>query len=294
MNPEKPAWLKVKLPSHRNFFLVADLLKTHGLNTICRSAGCPNITECWMQRTATFLILGNVCTRSCAFCAVPKGNPSPPAADEPRRLSEAVASLGLDYAVITSVARDDLSDGGAAHFASAIRAVRRRNPGVKVEVLIPDFQGDETAISTVIEEKPDILNHNLETIESLYPRINRPKENYRRSLQILKKAKDMGAATKSGLMVGLGEEEDDLLQAFSDLRAVGCDLLTIGQYLRPSSREAPLKEYYTPQEFARLKKAALAMGFQDVESGPLVRSSYQAHKLYRSLAKEVNVPSCAI
>ena len=289
----KPDWLKVKLPAHKNFFDVSALLKENGLNTICQSARCPNISECWTAKTATFLILGDTCTRACAFCAVKKGTPVPPSEGEPGRVAEAVRALGLDYAVITSVTRDDLPDGGAALFAGTVRAVRLARPGTKVEVLVPDFQGREEPLRTVLDAKPDILNHNLEVPESLYPHINRPTANYGRSLRLLERAKELGAATKSGLMIGLGERLETILQTFSDLRKAGCDLLTIGQYLRPSRDNAPVEKYYTPEEFNELKSVALDFGFLDVESGPLVRSSYQAHKLYRTLQDDTWGDACA-
>jgi len=281
----KPSWLKVKFPSSQNFFHVSKLLKEKNLHSICQSAKCPNIGECWSQKTATFLILGDICTRGCTFCAVKKGVPSPPSAEEPLRVAEAVSWMCIRYAVITSVTRDDLPDGGASLFAATIRAVKDKVPGVKVEVLIPDFKGDEEALKTVIDAEPDIINHNLETPENIYPLINRPKENYQRSLEVLEKAREMGAITKSGLMVGLGEKKADIIQTFADLRSAGCDLLTIGQYLQPTKSSAPVKKYYTPQEFYNLKQIAFDFGFRAVESGPLVRSSYRAHNLYDSLQK---------
>ena len=280
---KKPPWLKVKFPSDPNFFYVSNTLKKENLHTICRSAKCPNISECWTRRTAAFLILGDVCTRECAFCAVKKGAPSSPSPEEPAQVAEAVSLLGLRYAVVTSVTRDDLPDGGASLFAETIKAVRERTPGVRVEVLVPDFNGSEKALETVVRARPDILNHNLETTEAIYPQINRPGENYRRSLKVLEKAGEMGAVTKSGLMVGLGESEEEILQCFSDLRRVSCDLLTIGQYLQPSKAHAPVRKYYSPREFEELKTAAFNSGFRDVESGPLVRSSYKAHKMFESL-----------
>lgn len=279
----KPSWLKVKFPSHQDFFHVSHLMKEKNLHTICQSAKCPNIGECWSQKTATFLILGDICTRSCAFCAVKKGIPSPPSAEEPLRVAEAISWMGLQYAVITSVTRDDLADGGASLFAATIKSVKESVPGVNVEVLIPDFKGDEECLKTVIDSEPDIINHNLETPENIYPQINRPRENYQRSLKVLDKAKKMGAITKSGLMVGLGEEKEDIIRTLTDLRSVGCDLLTIGQYLQPTRKSAPVQKYYTPQEFHILKRAALDFGFKGAESGPLVRSSYRAHNLYDSL-----------
>ncbi len=292
---KKPPWLKVRFPSHQYFFYVSKTLKKGKLHTICQSAKCPNIAECWSQRTATFLILGEICTRRCAFCAVKKGVPSPPSPNEPSQVAEAVSLLGLTYAVITSVTRDDLADGGASLFASTIREIKERVPGVKVEVLIPDFKGDEKALETVIRAQPDILNHNLETTEHLYPQINRPSENYERSLKVLEKAKEMGAMTKSGLMVGLGETGEEIIQSFSDLRRVSCDLLTIGQYLQPSKTHAPVREFYSPREFEHLKRIALEFGFGVVESGPLVRSSYKAHKMYNSLQEKAKgIKECVI
>lgn len=281
----KPSWLKVKFPSSQNFFLVSQLLKEKNLHTICQSAKCPNIGECWSQKTATFLILGDICTRGCTFCAVNKGVPLPPFAEEPLRVAEAVSWMGLRYVVITSVTRDDLPDGGASLFAVTIRAVKDSMSGIKVEVLIPDFNGDEEALETVFDAEPDIINHNLETPESIYPLINRPRENYQRSLKVLAEAKEMGAITKSGLMAGLGENKEDIIRTFADLRSAGCDLLTIGQYLQPTKTSAVVQKYYTPQEFYNLKRVALDFGFIGVESGPLVRSSYKAHNLYDSLPK---------
>lgn len=282
----KPAWLKVKFPSERNFFFVSNTVKKKNLHTICRSAKCPNIAECWSNKTATFLILGDTCTRKCTFCAVKKGTPSPPSPDEARSVAEAASLLDLRYVVITSVTRDDLPDGGASFFAAAIRTVKRKIPGARVEALIPDFKGEAEALETVIKAQPDILNHNLETTESLYPQINRPRKNYRLSLEVLNKAKEMGASTKSGLMVGLGEKEEEIIQSLSDLRNVSCELLTIGQYLQPSRAHSPVKKYYSPGEFEHLKRVALDIGFRDVVSGPLVRSSYNAYKMYNSLQEK--------
>lgn len=277
---QKPAWLKVRLPSHGEFFRVAEILKAGGLHTICQSARCPNIGECWQRRTATFLILGDTCTRDCGFCAVAKGTPAGPDPEEPAHVAGAVASLGLAYAVVTSVTRDDLPDGGAAHFAAVIRAIRAESPATRVEALIPDFGGDAAALGAVLDARPEVLNHNLETTESLYPAIRRPPENYRRSLGVLAAAKARGALTKSGLMIGLGESEADILRTFADLRRAGCDLLTVGQYLRPAAAHPPVARYYTPDEFDALGKAAREAGFLEVVSGPLVRSSYEAGRLY--------------
>lgn len=283
---KKPPWLKVKFPSHKNFFDISNLVKDKHLHTICQSAKCPNIGECWSQKTATFLIMGDRCTRRCSFCAVTKGEPLPLSSDEPQKVAEAVASMGLRYAVITSVTRDDLSDGGASVFAATVRAVKNTVPGIQIEVLIPDFEGRFNALRAVIEAEPDIINHNLEVPEALYPRINRSKKNYRRSLIQLENAHKYGVTTKSGLMIGLGESREDIFQTFVDLRAVNCDLLTIGQYLQPSKTNAPVRKYYSPQEFLQLKNIALDLGFEAVESGPLVRSSYMAHKLFQSIQKE--------
>ncbi len=281
----KPPWLKVRFPTHSDFFRVADTLKKNSLHTICQSARCPNVSECWSARTATFLILGDICTRNCAFCAVNKGTTLPLDVEEPQNIAQTVSALGIEYVVITSVTRDDLADGGASLFAETVRTVKKMNPNAKVEVLIPDFKGEEKALARVIESGPDILNHNLETTEPRYPSINRPRENYQRSLQVLKKAGEMGALTKSGLMVGLGESEDEIMTTFSNLRDVGCDLLTIGQYLRPDKGNIPVSRYYAPEEFEEIKRKALELGFKAVEAGPLVRSSYQAHRMFHSVRR---------
>jgi lipoic acid synthetase len=263
---------------------VAEILKAGRLHTICQSARCPNIGECWERRTATFLILGDVCTRNCAFCAVAKGRPSAPDPEEPRRVAEAVTSLGLSYAVLTSVTRDDLPDGGAGHFAAAIGAIRSQSPGTRVEALIPDLGGDAAALETVLAARPEVLNHNLETTESLYSAIRRPLANYGRSLGVLAAAKARGALTKSGLMIGLGESETDIRRTFADLRRAGCDLLTVGQYLQPTPAHPPVARYYTPDEFAALAAEARAAGFREAVAGPLVRSSYQAGRLFETVA----------
>jgi lipoic acid synthetase len=283
---KKPSWLKVKFPSHQNFFSVANLLKAGQLHTICQSARCPNISECWTHKTATFLILGDTCTRNCAFCAVNNGTPSPPSEDEASRVADAASTLGLRYVVITSVTRDDLPDGGASYFTETIWTIRRKIKNVKVEVLIPDFKGNDEALMTVVAARPEILNHNVEVPESLYPAINRPKENYKRTLKVLKKAKEFGAITKSGMMIGLGETNKDILQTFSDLRQSSCSLLTIGQYLQPTKNHAPVKKYYAPLEFEQLKRIALDFGFEEVEAGPLVRSSYRAHRMYNAFVEK--------
>lgn len=279
---KKPSWLKVKFPSHQNFFKVSNLLKDGNIHTICRSARCPNITECWTHRTATFLILGDTCTRSCSFCAVKKGTPSPPSEDEASRVADAASAMGLRYVVVTSVTRDDLSDGGAFLFVETITAVRKKIPAAKIEVLTPDFNGNQEALMTVVAARPDIFNHNVEVPESLYPAISRPDKSYKRSLRVLERAREFGAITKSGMMIGLGETTEHILHTFSDLRRSGCSLLTIGQYLQPSRKNLPVKKYYSPLEFEQLKKIALDFGFEEVEAGPLVRSSYRAHRMYKA------------
>ena len=289
----RPTWLKAKAPSGENYEEVKALVESARLHTVCQSAGCPNIGECWRERTATFMILGNTCTRNCRFCAVNHGRPEAADQDEPRRVADAVAHLKLKHAVITSVTRDDLPDGGAGIFAETIRLIHANVPGCTVEVLIPDFQGDWDALGTVLDAAPEVLNHNVETVERLYPEI-RPQAVYGRSLDLLRAAKSRaaypgnrirdnisrmisrGMRTKSGLMVGVGETWEEVVQTMRDLREVDCDILTIGQYLAPSKEHAPIARYYTPEEFAELKRIGLRMGFGYVESGPLVRSSYHA------------------
>ena len=275
----KPEWLKARAPVGENYHSLKRLARSLDLHTVCESAQCPNIGECWHHKTATFMLLGNLCTRRCGFCAVPKGRPEPIDFDEPRRVAQAVSALGLEFAVITSVNRDDDLMGGARVFAMVIDEIRRQAPGCRVEVLIPDFQGDREAIRTVVEAQPEVLNHNTETVPRLY-RVARSGARYERSLELLRYAKELRpeGATKSGVMVGLGEETRELLEVFRDLAATGCDILTIGQYLRPSRDHLPMKRLYTPREFAELKIEALKMGFRHVESGPLVRSSYHAHE----------------
>jgi lipoic acid synthetase len=275
----KPEWLKARAPVGENYHSLKRLARSLGLNTVCESAQCPNIGECWHHKTATFMMLGNLCTRRCGFCAVPKGRPEPIDLDEPRRVAEAVATLGLEHAVITSVNRDDDLVGGARIFAMVIAEIRRQAPGCRVEVLIPDFQGNQESIRIVAEAEPEVLNHNTETVPRLY-RVVRSGARYERSLELLRYSKELRPAglTKSGVMVGLGEETAELLAVFGDLAAVGCDILTVGQYLRPSRDHLPMARLYTPREFAELKTEALKMGFRHVESGPLVRSSYHAHE----------------
>ena len=275
----KPAWLKARAPVGENYHELKSLARSLNLHTVCESAHCPNIGECWNQRTATFMMLGNTCTRRCGFCAVPKGRPDPIDFDEPRRVAEAVATLNLKHAVITSVNRDDDILGGARAFAMVIAEIRRQAPGCQVEVLVPDFQGNEEAIRMVVEAQPEMLNHNTESVPRLY-RAVRSGARYERTLQLLKYAKvvDPHMTTKSGVMVGLGEEMHELLQVYRDLAAAGTDVLTIGQYLRPSRDHLPMARYYTPEEFVYMRQEALAMGFRHVESGPLVRSSYHARE----------------
>ncbi len=279
-----PDWIRARVPTGERYFGLKQLMRGLALNTVCEEARCPNIGECWDQRTATVMILGDVCTRACGFCAIKTGRPTWFDDDEPRRVAEAVAAMDLDHCVVTSVARDDLPDGGAGAFAATIRELRARCPGMGVEVLIPDFNGEEAPLRTVMEAGPDILNHNVETVARLQRPV-RKRARYDRSLGVLERAKayareiagrDGTVHTKSSIMVGLGEEQEELLQAFRDLRSVDCDILTIGQYLRPSEQHLPVVRYYTPAEFAELKRQALAMGFRHVESGPLVRSSYHA------------------
>ena len=282
----KPEWLKARAPMGENYHSLKQLARSLNLHTVCESAHCPNIGECWHHKTATFMMLGNLCTRRCGFCAVPKGRPEPIDFDEPRRVAEAVSKLGLEYAVVTSVNRDDDLLGGARAFALVIEEIRRQAPECKTEVLIPDFQGNEEAIRLVVDAQPAVLNHNTESVPRLY-RVVRSGARYERSLRLLEYAKEVNpaGATKSGVMVGLGEETAELLEVFRDLAAVQCDILTIGQYLRPSRDHLPMARLYTPREFAELKTAALQMGFRHVESGPLVRSSYHAHEQMASLTR---------
>ena len=275
--PPRPRWLRAPAPGGEAYHQVKALIETMRLHTVCESAACPNVGECWNRRTATFMILGNVCTRRCGFCAVSKGAPLAIDTDEPRRVAEAAAALGLRYAVVTSVNRDDRKDGGAELFALTIRAIRERVPGCRVEVLIPDFQGSHAAMDVTLEAGPDTLNHNLETVPRLYRQV-RLGARYDRSLDILAYAQRVrpAAPTKSGLMLGLGETPEEALAAMRDLRASGVDILTLGQYLRPSPKHLPVIRYVPPEEFAGLRRRGLEMGFAHVEAGPLVRSSYHA------------------
>jgi len=275
----KPEWLKARAPSGENYHDLKKLARSLNLHTVCESAHCPNMGECWNHRTATFMMLGNLCTRRCGFCAVPKGHPEPIDFDEPRRVAEAVAKLQLKHAVITSVNRDDDIVGGARAFAMVIEEIRLQAPGCRAEVLIPDFQGKEEAIRIVVEARPEVLNHNTETVPRLY-RAVRSGARYERTLRLLEYAKEVDPkiVTKTGVMVGIGEETGELLEVFRDLAAVGTDILTIGQYLRPSKDHLPMTRYYQPEEFVSLRDDAKKMGFAHVESGPLVRSSYHAHE----------------
>ena len=273
----KPAWLKVKAPGGPTYLALQHMMRDLRLHTVCEEAHCPNIGECWEHKAATFMILGDVCTRNCAYCAVAHGTPAALDLEEPSRLADAVAQMGLRHVVITSVDRDDLPNGGAEMFAACIREIRQRLPDTSVEVLIPDFKGSDVALRLVVDAQPDILNHNLETIERLY-RIARPGGRYPRALALLRHAKELNpdALTKSGIMCGLGEEWDELLIAMEDLRAQDVDILTLGQYLRPSTDHLPVARWYTPAEFDELKQRGIEMGFRHVEAGPLVRSSYHA------------------
>ena len=281
---ERPEWLKVRLNTTGEYDAVRQMMRRLSLVTVCEEARCPNIHECWArERTATFMLMGDICTRHCGFCAVGKGRPGLLDPAEPERVAEAADELGLSHAVVTSVNRDDLPDGGAAHFAATIRAIRKRRPDCTVEVLIPDFQGNAAALDAVLDEAPEILNHNMETVSRLYRRV-RPDAGYTQSLELIARAarrrdRDrLALRTKSGLMVGLGETETEVLGLLADLRAAGCDIATIGQYLQPHERRLPIERYYTPEEFERLRREGEALGFARVESGPLVRSSYHARR----------------
>ena len=283
-----PEWFKVPAPgSSEGYRKLKSLMTTEGLNTVCEEARCPNIGECWGRGTSTFMILGDKCTRACRYCAVKTGDPGGIVdAWEPLRVARAVSQMELEHAVITSVDRDDLPDGGAHVFAKTIQAIRRTSPETRIEVLIPDFGGDWSALNVVLNAKPQILNHNIESVPRIFRKI-RPKGNYWMSLELLDRAKRQGARTKSGIMVGFGETTDEVLSTMDDLRDVDCDILTIGQYLRPSDRHQPLDRYYTPAEFDDLKREGSARGFRHVESGPLVRSSYHAEEQSRDMVASV-------
>lgn len=278
----RPDWLKVRIPSGENFFEVRNIMRSHKLNTVCEDAMCPNIAECWgKHRTATFMILGDICTRACAFCAVKSGKPTEYDLIEPGRVAAAIAELRLKHAVITSVDRDDLRDGGASIFAELVREIRRRDPEVKIELLTPDFQGSLDSVKTIIDAGPDIFSHNIETVRRLYPSI-RFKSDYTTSFALLKAAKEMDPSifTKTGIMVGLGEERDEIFEVMRDAVQAGIDIMTIGQYLRPSLKHAEIRKYYHPDEFTEFRNAGRSLGIRWVFSGPLVRSSYHAEDVF--------------
>ncbi|GIO94934.1 lipoyl synthase [Paenibacillus sp. FSL W8-0187] len=279
----KPDWIRIKLTTGDNYKEIKSMMRSKTLHTVCEEARCPNIYECWANRTATFMILGDICTRACRFCAVNTGLPTELDLQEPERVAEAAEQMNLRHCVVTSVARDDLKDGGAYIFAETVKAIRRRLPLCSVEVLIPDFMGSEEALKIVMDVKPDILNHNIETVERMSDRV-RAKAKYTRSLQLLQNAKAMqpDIPTKSSIMLGVGEQWHEILEAMDDLRSVGCDIMTIGQYLQPSPKHLNVEKYYTPEEFAILKEEGMKRGFSHVESGPLVRSSYHAHEQVKS------------
>ncbi|PSR26672.1 MAG: lipoyl synthase [Sulfobacillus thermosulfidooxidans] len=272
-----PPWLKVRLTQGKNYLDLKNLMREQTLHTVCEEALCPNIYECWESRTATFLILGDICTRNCGFCAITTGRPTHLDWEEPKRVADTVEHMGLRHVVITSVTRDDVEDGGAAIFAATIEAIRERVPGCSIEVLTPDFMGNWDALQTVVKARPEIFNHNTETVPRLYRHV-RPKAQYERTMEFLRRIKeqDPTIVTKSGIMVGLGETREEIHQVFVDMRANHVDVLTVGQYLRPDMKHLPVERYYTPEEFAEIKEEALALGFAHVESGPLVRSSYHA------------------
>ncbi len=294
-NRRRPGWLKINLATGENYRHVKRTLAACGLHTVCEEARCPNLHECWGERTATFLILGHVCTRHCTFCAIARGAPSPVDSAEPAHVAAAVHELGLRHAVITSVTRDDLPDGGSRQFARTIRACRDRNPHCTLEVLIPDFRGQRAALAAVLEAGPDVLNHNLETVARLYPRV-RPDADYDRSLDLLAaagRAKENGRlrSTKSGIMIGLGENRGEISRTLRDLAQSGVDVVTIGQYLSPSRRHLPVTKYYDPAEFRAIRDEALGLGFRCVEAGPLVRSSYHARRQIEPLAQPARAAS---
>jgi lipoic acid synthetase len=274
---KRPDWLKVRMPAGEIFSNIRSIIDKHKLHTVCGEAHCPNMGECWNSGTATFMILGDVCTRSCGFCAVKTGMPTELDADEPRRVAVAIKLMNVKYAVITSVNRDELYDGGASIFAETIRKIREASPTCKVEVLIPDFKGDEFALNILLDAFPDILNHNTETVPRLYPTV-RPQAKFERSLELLSRAKKRGFTTKSGLMLGLGENLDEVIDVMRDLRKVDCNILTLGQYLQPTKVHLPVARFVHPDEFKILREKGMELGFKHVESGPLVRSSYHAEK----------------
>jgi len=287
---QKPDWIRIKLTTGEEYNEIKDMMRSKTLHTVCEEARCPNIYECWANRTATFMILGDICTRACRFCAVTTGMPTELDLQEPERVAEAAERMGLRHCVITSVARDDLNDGGASIFAETIRAMRLRMPLCTVEVLIPDFMGNWDALKLVMDAKPDILNHNVETVERLSDRV-RAKAKYERTLELLRQSKQLQPQipTKSSIMLGVGEEWEEILKTMDDLRAADVDILTIGQYLQPSDKHLAVEKYYTPEQFAQLKKEGLKRGFSHVESGPLVRSSYHAHEQVQSAKEKLAV-----
>lgn len=275
--PRRPEWLKVRAPGGKRYAQLKQMMRAKALHTVCEEARCPNIAECWGAGTATFMILGDTCTRSCGFCAVKTGRPLPVDPDEPRRVAEAVRQMGIRHAVVTSVNRDELPDGGATQFARTVAEIRRLCPGVTVELLIPDFKGKLELLQIVLDARPDILGHNTETVPRLYRRV-RPQGKYHWTLSVLREAARQGFRTKSGLMLGLGEHPEEVIAVMQDLRAVGVHILTLGQYLQPTKNHLPVERYVTPEEFAEYRRIGLAMGFEHVESGPLVRSSYHAER----------------
>lgn len=275
--PRKPEWLRVKLPTGKEYAEVRKIVSTHKLHTICESGNCPNMGECWGAGTATFMILGNICTRSCGFCNVATGKPKPVDLQEPERIAESVRLMNVKHCVITSVDRDDLKDGGSVIWAETINAIRRVSPQTKFETLIPDFQGNWENLQRIIDANPDIVSHNMETVRRLTKQV-RIQAKYDRSLEVLKRLKEAGLKTKSGIMLGLGETEQEIYETMDDLRAVGCDVMTLGQYLQPTPKHLPVKEFIRPEAFEKYKQAGLEKGFRFVESGPLVRSSYHAEK----------------
>lgn len=275
--PRKPEWLRVKLPTGENFLKVRKLVDQHKLHTICESGSCPNMGECWGAGTATFMILGNICTRSCGFCAVATGRPFPPDPNEPRRVAESVKLMGVKHCVITSVDRDELKDGGSIIWAETVNEIRKVSPGTTLETLIPDFKGEWDNLQRIIDVKPEIVSHNMETVRRLTKKV-RIQAKYDRSLEVLQRLKEGGIKTKSGLMLGLGESKEEIIETINDLRSVDCDILTLGQYLQPTPKHLPVAEFIRPEVFAELKEIALEKGFKFVESGPLVRSSYHAEK----------------
>lgn len=284
---KKPEWLKIKLTEGENFASTSQTVRAHNLHTICSSGRCPNIGECWGKGTATFMVLGDICTRSCKFCATHSGRPLPVDPEEPARLAQSVRLMGVKYCVITSVDRDDLPDGGAEHWAKVVRAVKDANPETSVEVLIPDFDGRKDLIDIVLNAKPDIVGHNLETVKRLTPEV-RSRARYDVSLSTLRCIADSGAVAKSSLMLGLGETEEEILQSMDDLLSVGCRILTLGQYLQPTHKHFLVQEYIHPDKFAQYKDIALKKGFNYVESGPLVRSSYMAERAFHGISKQAN------